>query len=326
MGNTRKTADMKKEIEDEFAGVNLDITVEEVDELVNGKESAPADNSDDDGQELDELLDEDIPPPMPPKKEEPRFDDFVAKARDIILAKCPDATPDERGKYFKHVVGQNLNQAWASPGSHENVLRMLIASTEPVRPDEAKPQEKEKGPSMPKQTKVAMVMPRPLDISIKTLMGVDWTNIQEFLDHPLPRKAYSPIPYGTMKGKTDIDPIYVRQRVDECFGPQGIGWKIVPGENSSYRADTEQRKTKEGEIQTWYTTRAENYVFKYAAMYGDQIEWVSTSPISEYAENMDAGYCYRSVFSSILKQAMKNMGGLNHVYMGIYTHIEAQKG
>lgn len=269
-----------------------------------------------------------------PLKDAMSFNDFVDMSRVIMLRKCPDATKAEMGAYYTAVVGENVNQTWAHPGAAKQALILLAESNRPLRNIErsktddnpVKPVSKTVNQDMFYQRAV----PEPLDLNIRTLMNVHFLKIQEFLDHPLPSAAYSPIPYGSMKGKTDIDPIYVRQRMDECFGPQGIGWKIEPSQNAQYTAGTEQRTSKNGEITTWYTVRAENYVFKYLVVHteGDQktTEWISTSPISEYADNMDAGYCYRSVFSSLLKQAMKNMGGLNHVYMGIYTHIEAQKG
>lgn len=140
--NTQTDA-VRQELEDYFKDVKVDITVEQVNQLVNGEtpppESAPADKLD--GE----------PPIVPPKDAKPApltWDQFVTLAREIILKKCPDATDKERGKYFTSVIGANLNQVWASPGDHKDVLRLLAQSTKPVRSEEPpKAADKPKAPA-----------------------------------------------------------------------------------------------------------------------------------------------------------------------------------
>lgn len=164
MGSTRKVEDveltpeqkqMREELLEEFADVELDLTLEEANDLIAQGEKENADKlskkpeagTTAGGQ--DSGADNDPPIKPPVEKDETDFNKFVAKARAIIMAKCPDATDLERGRYFRHATGQNLNQVWATPGGQALALAKLTACKDPVRPEGEKKPEQPAAPKKP---------------------------------------------------------------------------------------------------------------------------------------------------------------------------------
>lgn len=170
MGSTRKveevelTEDQKKMREEllaEFADVELDLTLEEANDLIAEGEKENADKASKKSEAGNTAGGSDSgvynDPPITPPKDETDFQKFVNKAREIILAKCADATDLERGRYFRHAVGQNLNQVWASVGGQALALEKLKNCTDPVRAEgenpPAKPAAKPEASKTPQPTK-----------------------------------------------------------------------------------------------------------------------------------------------------------------------------
>lgn len=172
---------------------------------------------------------------------------------------------------------------------------------------------------------------------MKTLTGIDFSEIQAKLNEPLPAAAYQEIPYGPMKGKTDISGERVRDRFDQVFGPMGLGWWIeaIPG-LSTTQVSIDLRPVKDkgkvvidsnGEIvtQTWYVADLLNYQFCYRVTVGDDIVICRGSSLSDSSDNMDRSYALRGAMTALTKQAYARLGGLNHVYYGEYDHQQASK-
>lgn len=146
-----------------------------------------------------------------------------------------------------------------------------------------------------------------------TLTGVPIQDIGKYLNREYPREAQKEIRFGAMKGNTDINPYYVRARCDEVFGMHGIGWRLQAGADSGTSMTPIPKKRKDGSDYTEYEVCYTNWVFEYRVLVAGQLEWVSTTPITDTDSNESQSYAYRGAFSSLLKQAVRNMGGFDHL-------------
>lgn len=172
---------------------------------------------------------------------------------------------------------------------------------------------------------VKKLEPSPILSEVKTLTGIPVGRIAEAMNRRFPAEAYGAIPKGVMKGKTDLGFEYVRDRFDQVFGPHGFGWKFEPHPvlgKVEYRAD--QRTSNEGREYTKHIVTYLCHVLKYAVVVNDQITWIELSPMSDSDENEDLGYACRGAFTSLLKQALRGFGGMNHILKGEYTHEDAK--
>ncbi len=147
----------------------------------------------------------------------------------------------------------------------------------------------------------------------KTLTGILLADLDAELNKQWPQAAMTTTPKG--RGGTGnrpaVKPEFVRQRINEIFGPHGIGWRFTPHPTlGSKRMDIDERTNGNGEIQTWYVCVQEMIAFEYCVVHDDgQLEWLRTSYLSDVHENLDQKSAYRGVMSSLLKQAFRSMGG-----------------
>lgn len=149
---------------------------------------------------------------------------------------------------------------------------------------------------------------------MKTLTGVEWNMIQHSLDKTYPPQAKATIQFGSMKGKTDIKPPFVRQRLDEVFGPNGFGWWIEPVEGIGGVMVNIETRTKDGKDQTWYVVDMFNYRLCYRLQEDNgSLVVVRGSAVSDSHDNMDRTYAFRGAMSSLMKHAVGIMGGFNHL-------------
>lgn len=170
----------------------------------------------------------------------------------------------------------------------------------------------------------AASIPAPLR-GITTLAGVPVTAIAAHMNRRFPAKAYKEIPYGPMRGKSDIAGDFVRDRFDEVFGPHGLGWQLVPHPALGKTEHIEvEDKRKDGSLYTVHMVALENWIVRYRIVRPDGVwEWAETGPVSDCDDNEDRGYAYRGAWTALLKQALRLFGGLNHVYREEYTHVHA---
>jgi len=161
-----------------------------------------------------------------------------------------------------------------------------------------------------------------------TLVGIPISDITHALDARLPADAYDPIKFGVMQGKTDVDPRAVRDRFDAVFGACGIGWSFAAETNGGIKTYTEERKNSKGDVQTWQVCVLENYTFRYAIVdqHTNEITWNPGITVCDMSDNLgEMSYAIRGAISAALKQVYARLGGMNHIYTGRYTHIQAQR-
>lgn len=147
-----------------------------------------------------------------------------------------------------------------------------------------------------------------------TLMGFPLLELQSWLNRPHDQRYYKRI-----KAKngdeywTDIDPVAVRKRFDKVFGPHGIGWRIVPAQGGGQvTCEPFMQQTSKGERLLFKVTM-NAFVFEYALIDGaGNIRYVQTSALSDADLNDDIGYAHRGAFTSLMKQALKMLGGFDH--------------
>src|SRR5579859_7886171 len=149
----------------------------------------------------------------------------------------------------------------------------------------------------------------------KTWTGLSLDKIRKEASRVWPAKAKKPIDGGPMKGKTDIAFHYARRRVERIFGPQGIGWRIVPHPTlGKVIATSSQRAGRE-----YWSISLEAHIFEFAVLLPDDggIARISNSPMSDgFTANtaMSKGYVYRGAMTSLLKQALRGWGGFDSLY------------
>ena len=221
---------------------------------------------------------------------------------------------------FKTATGYSDLEAMLNDGNYFSDVLETIAKYE--RPDTT-PKEQ---PLM-NRTSQAPTMPTRRYSGLTTFAGVAVEDIPERMNAHLPPQAYEEIPYGAMQGKTDIGFDYIRDRFDEVFGVIGIGWKIEPHDTmGGINHTTTEKMSNKNRAYTEHTVTMVNHVFKYRIQNSDGWnEWVNIGTLTDGGAMEDEGYAYRGAFTSLLKQVFRMFGGLNHVYRGEYTHIQAKR-
>lgn len=149
----------------------------------------------------------------------------------------------------------------------------------------------------------------PLITNSKTLTGIPAAKIQEFINKPHMDQYYSSTDAPGGGKWTVIDPLAVRIRLDKVFGPHGIGWRIVPAPTgSSSSVTTYERKSG----QKMYNVTLSGYCLEYRLRVGDAYEWERTSALTDSNDSPDLDYASGGAFTSLMKQALKMMGGYDH--------------
>jgi len=180
-------------------------------------------------------------------------------------------------------------------------------------------------PAPPRQPRV--VRPRPAPTGITTITGIDVSDINSAMNEHYAAEAYSKIPYGAMEGKTDLGYEHARGRMDDVFGVHGFGWKLEPHPVLGKIVASLVRKTSsKGREYDEHNILMEAWVFKYRVRLPDgAFEWVELSPMSDSDANEEQGYAYRGAFTSLLKQVLRSLGGMDHILTGEYTHVQAAR-
>lgn len=239
-------------------------------------------------------------------------------SRKVISEKSPEPTPDNAPKMSTPAAPEKAPNVETAP---TGIPTAGTQNQEPlIAPPVAKPNGVEKSePKTPKYT---------APLAIQTLNGIPMGMIRQELDKPLPPQAYKEIAYGSMKGNTDIDVERIRDRFDQVFGPQGLGWAIEPiqGESQILTSSEVRMGGKDKAVeQTWYVTDLVNYRLRYTVILPDgSLKDCHGTAMSDSGDNMDRGYALEGTMSSLIKQAYRRMGGMNHIYYGTYTHVQAK--
>ncbi len=146
----------------------------------------------------------------------------------------------------------------------------------------------------------------------KTLTGVRLSEIPSFIDAPYPKSAYGTVPLAGGQSGTDLNPYWARLRLDQTFGPAGIGWRIVPSPNGGTTKIRQEKRTSRsrGEYTVWVVT-LEMWQLEYVLLTPEE-RVVVAGVLSDSSENENEGYAYRGAHSSLLKQFLRLLGGTDH--------------
>lgn len=265
------------------------------------------------------------------------------KAQDIDIDFARDAAGLKPGEPLSAFRGSGNDFYRAAEAAHKvamlkraKELDEMLGPETPPEPPAQKPAEK--APQSDATPAPATVPPEtrndaPTDVvapalsKITTLTGISAADISKRMNGRFPAAAYEPIPYGPMKGKTDLSFDYVRDRFDEVFGPHGLGWKMEPHAVMGKVEHIEvEEQRKDGGTRRVHMVAMEMFVFKYrVVMPNGDIEWIESSPLSDCDDNEDRGYAYRGAWTSLLKQTLRSFGGINHILRNEYTHVQAQQ-
>lgn len=151
---------------------------------------------------------------------------------------------------------------------------------------------------------------------LKTLTGVPAQEIGDRLEKPFTDpKAYSKIRGGAggAANLTDIETAWMIERLNEVFGPYGLGWSL--------EWDPEFVHVQQNE-KSWTATirRAE---FCYILLNGDGKERSCTAPCSGGSTNKELGYALKGMETSAIGNAVSKMRFQEQVYKGKLTHGNA---
>lgn len=226
---------------------------------------------------------------------------------------------DEQVKaWFKEDTGfASAVQALVELGHEETIRRVKAGIAKRIAPQEQQ-----------KETRTTHV-----SSGVTTITGIDVVDIPSVMNERYAPEAYSPIPYGAMAGKTDLGFEHARKRMDDVFGVHGFGWKLEPHPalgkvivKVTHKIGKPKREGEKGREYDEYNVVMEMWVFKYRVRLPDgSFDWVEASPMSDEDSNEEQGYAYRGAFTSLLKQALRSLGGMDHILMGQYTHEHAAR-
>jgi hypothetical protein len=242
---------------------------------------------------------------------------------------------------FARATGRKNWKAATDDGMDDAIIAKMLEdhlAANPATVDVPHEKPAEKAPARDETPIMATVPPEtrndaPTDVvapvlsKITTLTGISAADISKRMNGRFPAAAYEPIPYGPMKGKTDLSFDYVRDRFDEVFGPHGLGWKLEPHAVMGKVEHIEvEEQRKDGGTRRVHMVAMEMFVFKYRVVMPDgSMEWIESSPLSDCDDNEDRGYAYRGAWTSLLKQTLRSFGGINHILRNEYTHVQAQR-
>lgn len=198
----------------------------------------------------------------------------------------------------------NLNESEVAgqtiPEQSETPPQSNIASVEPTNVA-----------AVPKALDADLFEIDPFLLEAKTLMGIPVMRMQEFINRKYEKWAYK-TSRESFGEATIIDPLAVRQRFDKVFGPHGVGWRIIPVPHAAQTILTPfTQATKNGD-RDMYSVTLSGYVMEYRVRIGDQVEWQRTSAFTDSNDNDDMGYAGGGAFTSLMKQALKMLGGYDH--------------
>jgi len=153
---------------------------------------------------------------------------------------------------------------------------------------------------------------------LKTLTGIPANKIGAHLEKPFDDpKAYSKIRGGAggAANLTDIETAWMIERLNEVFGPYGLGWFL--------EWDPDQVRVVQNE-KSWTATlsRAE---FRYILLCREDEERICTAPCSGGSNNIELGYALKGMETSAIGNAISKMRFQEQVYKGKLTHENAAK-
>jgi hypothetical protein len=232
------------------------------------------------------------------------------------LSDCPDISLYKMAiilaKHDSALKGQEAVQ-----GGQEQTEGEVAAETSATAAESEQSTATEKSNVIPfdqPKAKAPVFVPSPMLDEIKTLMGIPASLLGETLNRPHQKDDYKKIKAKDDSAYwTDLDPYAVRQRFDKVFGVQGLGWKLTPVAGVGrveHRCET--RTSAKGRTFDVHIVTMIGFVFEYAVVVKGDLQYVQTSAFSDSCENEDEGYAYRSVFTSLMKQALKMFSGFDH--------------
>jgi pyruvate/2-oxoglutarate dehydrogenase complex dihydrolipoamide acyltransferase (E2) component len=154
---------------------------------------------------------------------------------------------------------------------------------------------------------------------MKTLLGIEQSDLPAILDAQLPPDAYKAVPGAT--GLTDIDPGYMRKVLNENFGLCGIGWGYTY-DPSDLHTEIEERARASGGKRRVVMANLKKLIFWYAM--DDQGRIVKAEvPSSGGSENDVEAYAMSGSITNALGKAVSNLGFQESVYLGKRSHKTA---
>lgn len=160
--------------------------------------------------------------------------------------------------------------------------------------------------------------------NLKTATGVPAAMIQDSLDQQYDDADYEPITLAGGHTGASLSFEAVRQRVEGVFGPAGIGWRLIaePGVAKGYVTSEPRPVYNEKGEQTgekiWHI--ADMILFRFEYCLFDEADhkfyWFTACTVSASRENINRDYALRGVWTGLLKQAVRILGGYDHIYDG----------
>jgi pyruvate/2-oxoglutarate dehydrogenase complex dihydrolipoamide acyltransferase (E2) component len=154
---------------------------------------------------------------------------------------------------------------------------------------------------------------------MKTLLGIEQSDLPAILDAQLPPDAYKAVPGAT--GLTDIDPGYMRKVLNENFGLCGIGWGYTY-DPTDLHTEIEERARASGGKRRVVMANLKKLIFWYAMDNQGQIVKAEV-PSSGGSENDVEAYAMSGSITNALGKAVSNIGFQESVYLGKRSHKTA---
>ena len=148
-----------------------------------------------------------------------------------------------------------------------------------------------------------------------TLTGKTLDEVRGILKTPLPKTAYKPV--GGAPYLTDINPTYLYEKLNDCFGLIGYGWGYYysPDNLELYQAIKE---TKKGPKDTWWAVIS-TLEFWYMLDIDGEIEPHSI-PAPGASDNSNPGWAIKGAITQALSAACQRMEWQVGIYRGEYDH------
>lgn len=209
----------------------------------------------------------------------------------------------------------NVLQSSSIEDVERTVEKALAAWAELSQPATAQAPATPSAPATAQAARKAALPVHGVFAEYTTMTGIKLADLPSAMDAEYPRAAYSPVQLAGGQTGTDINTYHVRQRLEQVFGIAGVGWRIVPmpGIGTVDRRQ-EKRQSKTREYTVWVVTLL-MWQFEYVLLTPEP-QWFTLSVMTDSAENEDEGYAARGAMSSLIKQALRQLGGFDHFTIG----------
>jgi hypothetical protein len=151
----------------------------------------------------------------------------------------------------------------------------------------------------------------------KTLMGMTLDEVREVLKTPLPKSAYKAV--GGAPYLTDINPTYLYEKLNDCFGLIGYGWgyEYSPDNLELYQA-------KKGQKDTWWAV-LQTLTFWYIILENGEPH-TQAIPAPGASDNSNPGWAIGGAITQAISSACKRLEWQIGIYRGEFDHTNVPEG